>query len=680
MQSLVCSIFTLTVLIGQLVAIKNSYFVTSNVRFLNLFPKKMTITLVNQTDNYGNLTFALDKDEFKASVSVKAFATAYSSYVTEGLATLEDGSATQFTLTYNYVDFNGSDVAVVFPLDTASTIFSVLKQPVIERPPNIQTKSPFDKNFVFGYTPLPFDDSLVYSFYLKSDNCHQCEYQRLNPSSSNYFIDNNIGSKSLKIVSSHPDKSSPVIVELDSLTFESRGIYHIFYVGATQQFKVVTLIEPESYYMPVFLVGVFLVLVVIVRLVYSRYTDKIEADEYYSVKKNIRNPSNTSEYVVEERILEADIMRGLFIVLFIVVNCGGGGYIMFNESVWDGFTFGDTPELGIAWVAGFCIPIMVKYKGKTFKSNSSFAKFILAKCCILIGAGFSYNGNFDLTRFIYTGLFQRLGIALAINTILVIYIPFVHFDAERAKPQIKRIVLRSLIMLLLPIVNVILTLKLNVPGCPTGYLRPGGIEANGAFENCTGGAHRYLDLLIFGEDRLRNNPTCKSIYNCANFDKYGILGTLNFIFGMYLGVLIGEGFIKFKDRRRRMIYTVSSCVLYLLLIILSIICMDQYFIIPINRSLYSLAFVCCGTLLVQSLLVVLTYLRPWLRYTGWPFVQIGLNGAAILFMQEVCKDILPFGFLNDGNRRDLVICSLMNITIWTSFALALNKYKFYIKI
>jgi hypothetical protein len=651
--------------------------VTSKVRFFNFFNSQLTITVYDQSDG-ANITFSLAVNQSTSNMTLIAHQIDESTYLADGIAKSDTDLSVQLKLEYNFIQVNGSDLVVIYPSESNYSKMGFIKQRIIDTL-NIDTKSPYDKNYMFQYAPLPSKDDLIYTFYLKSDNCHRCEYQKLDGDYTKYFTDNSIGKKTLKIVSSEPDKTSPFVVEIDGLEFKSRGVYQVIYSIPTQTHIVVPIVEPENDTVPLLIFGAFVLCAIISRWIYSRYTDKIEADEYYSVKKNIRNPSNTTEYIVEERIVEADILRGFFIILFIIVNCGGGGYEIMNESVWDGMQIGDIPELGIAWVSGFCIPTMIKYKSKIFKSRRSFVKFVLVKCCILIGAGFSYNGNYDLTKFIYTGLFQRLGLALAINTLLVLYIPFIKHETERAQPQLKRLAIRSLIILILPIVNVVLTLNMHVPNCPTGYLRPGGVELNGKYMDCTGGAHRYVDLQIFGKDRLRTNPSCKNIYHCADFDKYGFLGTLNFVFGVYLGVLIGEGFIKYKDHRRRMIYTVSHCLVYLLLMILSIIFMDEYFIIPLNRNLYSLSFVICGTLIVEVLFILLTYMRSWLGYCGWPFIQVGLNGLAILFMQEVCKDILPFGFLNNGEKKKLVICAIMNVTIWTVFGLALHKYRFYIK-
>lgn len=66
-----------------------------------------------------------------------------------------------------------------------------------------------------------------------------------------------------------------------------------------------------------------------------------------------------------------------------------------------------------------------------------------------------------------------------------------------------------------------------VPGCPRGYIGPGGLADYSAHPNCTGtlicavssdliisagGAAGYIDKMVFGENHMYQNPTCKEMY------------------------------------------------------------------------------------------------------------------------------------------------------------------------
>jgi heparan-alpha-glucosaminide N-acetyltransferase len=57
-----------------------------------------------------------------------------------------------------------------------------------------------------------------------------------------------------------------------------------------------------------------------------------------------------------------------------------------------------------------------------------------------------------------------------------------------------------------------------------GYLGPGGIQDNGQFRGCIGGATGYLDRQILGESHIFKRPTAREIYGSGPFDPEGIVG------------------------------------------------------------------------------------------------------------------------------------------------------------
>lgn len=56
------------------------------------------------------------------------------------------------------------------------------------------------------------------------------------------------------------------------------------------------------------------------------------------------------------------------------------------------------------------------------------------------------------------------------------------------------------------IVHTSILFFLKVPGCPLGYLGPGGLHMNSSAPNCTGGASRYIDEIIFTPRHMYNKP------------------------------------------------------------------------------------------------------------------------------------------------------------------------------
>lgn len=71
--------------------------------------------------------------------------------------------------------------------------------------------------------------------------------------------------------------------------------------------------------------------------------------------------------------------------------------------------------------------------------------------------------------------------------------------------------------------HTLITFLLPVPGCPRGYLGPGGkYDHRGKYINCTAGAAGYVDRLIFGNHTYSEteNPVYGPI---LRYDPEGIL-------------------------------------------------------------------------------------------------------------------------------------------------------------
>lgn len=100
--------------------------------------------------------------------------------------------------------------------------------------------------------------------------------------------------------------------------------------------------------------------------------------------------------------------------------------------------------------------------------------------------------------------------------------------------------------------QLLLTLWLPVPGCPTGYLGPGGLHEHSAFKNCTGGAAGYIDRLIFTPQHIYSHPTCHQVYHTnMPYDPEGLLGTLTSVLCAFLGVHAGRIVLCYENTHSR---------------------------------------------------------------------------------------------------------------------------------
>lgn len=82
-----------------------------------------------------------------------------------------------------------------------------------------------------------------------------------------------------------------------------------------------------------------------------------------------------------------------------------------------------------------------------------------------------------------------------------------------------------------------------MPGCPMGYIGPGSLADDGAYRNCTGGAHLYVASLVFGQHHLLQTPTCQQRYQAGPYDLEVLLNWLMVVTTAYLGYLQGALFM-----------------------------------------------------------------------------------------------------------------------------------------
>lgn len=215
----------------------------------------------------------------------------------------------------------------------------------------------------------------------------------------------------------------------------------------------------------------------------------------------------------------------------------------------------------------------------------------------------SVGGHNDLRTFRIPGVLQRFSLSyliVGLCEVLMANLSSHPADANPAGNAVKwwwslrdiRLGQWSIALCLIGL-HCVLTFCLPVPGCPTGYLGPGGISQKGQFYNCTGGAARVVDISIFGQSHIYQNPTAKRIYDTNQpYDPEGLLGTLTSAFIVILGVQCGYTLTTFHDwqpRARRWLFWSVF-----LSAIAGGLCgfSKNQGIIPLNKNLWSLSFVC----------------------------------------------------------------------------------------
>ncbi|KAJ4441630.1 hypothetical protein ANN_11488, partial [Periplaneta americana] len=320
------------------------------------------------------------------------------------------------------------------------------------------------------------------------------------------------------------------------------------------------------------------------------------------------------------------------IVLMIFVNDGAGGYWFLEHATWNGLQIADVLFPWFMWIMGVCIPISIKSQLK--KGVPRFSMFInvVRRACILFLLGLILNSSWGakLETLRVFGVLQRFGIVYLVVATLSIC-----FTCRSYKTYEESSFMANIqdILVLLPqwivIIGIVaghcfLTFYLEVPGCPTGYLGPGGIQDDARYRDCIGGATGYVDRLILGEKHIYQHPTASEVYHSGPFDPEGIMGCLLSVFQVFLGVQAGTTLSfhrEWKDRVIRWIaWGTASGAAGTLLCFAS----KEEGWIPVNKNLWSLSFVLvttCFAFYLLSACYLLIDVKRW--WNGSPFFYPG---------------------------------------------------------
>ncbi len=289
-----------------------------------------------------------------------------------------------------------------------------------------------------------------------------------------------------------------------------------------------------------------------------------------------------------------------------------------------------------------------------------------------------YNQNRRLEAIKFTGYLQRLGISHLLVSLAQLALPFDPRKKKLTGYLSPRYWLRMAFACLLPLLNLTVSLTFSQDSCSVvGYLGPVIKQPS---EDCyAGGANFAVDRLLMGESRIPMQTRCSNLLSCGRFDEDGILGTLNFVFGVFLGSCAGLYFLQYKKAYMRQFRHFSTQIILLCSITVSLTGFGVYSIIPINNQLWSLSYVLVCSALSLAFYIAVTALIVQKKWRGWPFRAVGKNALFILFTHQLFKTRFPFGYHHNGNKFDSTLSCLLNCSVWIGIAIVLHGYRFYIK-
>ncbi|OXB54462.1 hypothetical protein ASZ78_016501 [Callipepla squamata] len=339
-----------------------------------------------------------------------------------------------------------------------------------------------------------------------------------------------------------------------------------------------------------------------------------------------------------QRLRSLDTFRGLSLVIMVFVNYGGGKYWFFKHESWNGLTVADLVFPWFVFIMGTSISLSLSSMLRWGSSKRKVLGKILWRSFLLILLGvIVVNPNYCLGALSWEnlripGVLQRLGLTYLVVAALELVFSRADADSgilETSCPALQDILPfwpQWIFILMLEVIWLCLTFLLPVPGCPRGYLGPGGIGDFGNYPNCTGGAAGYIDRLVLGEKHMYQHPSCNVLYQTTvPYDPEGILGTINTILMAFLGLQAGKILLSYRDQHKQIMrrFFIWSVVMGIISAILTKCSKEEGFI-PVNKNLWSTSYVTTTSCFAFVLLLLMYYLVDVKRlWSGTPFFYPG---------------------------------------------------------
>ena len=221
------------------------------------------------------------------------------------------------------------------------------------------------------------------------------------------------------------------------------------------------------------------------------------------------------------RVKSLDAFRGLSITIMVFVNYGGGSYYFFNHSPWNGLTVADLVFPWFIWIMGVSLAISTQSQLRNSLPRQRLVLRVIKRSLILVCLGLIINSSqpSDLRTLRLPGVLQRFGLTyLVVGLTESLLLPRQYPEQAGPLLELSSSGWQWLVAGLCLALYSLITFLLPVPGCPTGYLGPGGLSDNRTHFNCTGGAAARVDRAVFGLKHIYPHPTSHSIYQVTHSD------------------------------------------------------------------------------------------------------------------------------------------------------------------
>ncbi|XP_063237674.1 heparan-alpha-glucosaminide N-acetyltransferase [Bacillus rossius redtenbacheri] len=351
-----------------------------------------------------------------------------------------------------------------------------------------------------------------------------------------------------------------------------------------------------------------------------------------------------------QRLKSLDTFRGIAIVLMIFVNSGGGGYWFFSHATWDGLHVADLVFPWFMWIMGVCIPISIRSQLRKKIPRLKMLWGILRRSSLLFLLGLCVNtvDGASLEHIRLFGVLQRFGLCYLVVASLSTLLTRRSYDQAKVSwlaPLQDVLVLSPqwLLVLGLAAAHCYLVFFLPVPGCPSGYLGPGGDHEDGLHRGCVGGATGYVDRLVLGRSHVYQRPTAAQVYGSGPFDPEGLTACLPSLLQVFLGAQAGSVLGFHRGWKARVLRWLGwGCLAGLAGAVLCLAGREDAWV-PVNKNLWSMSFVMVTSCFAFFLLSACYYVidvRQW--WSGAPFYYPGMNALVMYVGHEVCYRVFPW--------------------------------------
>ncbi|XP_056135896.1 heparan-alpha-glucosaminide N-acetyltransferase [Lampris incognitus] len=560
-----------------------------------------------------------------------------------------------------------------------------------------------------------------------SDHCYQCLYQGLGvvpaglgpgmPSSVDFTVGTQHGI-TLQLT------NSPVTLELCTVPyhFGEHGNYSLWVKNLNDSSEVncsmVINADPINGYLPILIafllltglailsaIGGTILGLDVVKGILLQMTNAMETERL--INSELGSPGRGVETVTDnilpstaspsKRLRSLDTFRGISLIIMVFVNYGGGRYWFFRHESWNGLTVADLVFPWFVFIMGTSIALSVNSLLRAGSTRSSLLwKVVWRSLQLFIIGVFIINPNYcqgplswDSLRI--PGVLQRLAWSYLVVACLDLCVARARLDNLPMEawwyPGCEIILYWQawLCVVVLETAWLCLTFLLPVPGCPTGYLGPGGIGDMGLYANCTGGAAGYIDRWLLGDSHIYQTPSSRVIYvTHTPYDPEGVLGSINSILIAFLGLQAGKILLHYKDLHSKIIsrFLVWGLTLGIISAVLTKCSKDQGFI-PVNKNLWSLSYVTTLASFAYVILVLIYYIVDVKKmWTGAPFCYPGMNSILVYVGHEVFEEYFPFRWrmANSQSHAEHLTQNLLATSCWVLISYLLYKKKIFWKI